>query len=101
MLSLRSSFRRLFSVSCRAYNQQPQKAVSSCPAGTPLNLLLKKGGKEPLALEDSEYPEWLWTVLDSEAQAAKLAEDPIKARKKALRRMNREHIKQQNFLAKM
>lgn len=38
---------------------------SSCPAGTPLKgLNFIKGQQDPLALEDSAYPPWLWTVLD-------------------------------------
>lgn len=80
---------------------QAAKIVSSCPAGTPLNLQIKKSGKEPVALEDSEYPEWLWTVLDANVQAEKLAADPIKLRKKRLRIANRANIKQNNFLAKI
>ena len=23
-----------------------------------------KNGKDPIALEDHEYPDWLWTLLD-------------------------------------
>lgn len=52
---------------------QATKIVSSCPAGTPLNLQIKKSGKELIALDDKEYPEWLWTVLDPKVQAEKLA----------------------------
>lgn len=77
------------------------KVKSSCPAGTPLNLQIKKSGKETVALEDHEYPEWLWTVLDEKVQSAKLAQDPAKLKKKQLRKMNREKIKQNNFLTKI
>lgn len=81
-------------------------ATSSCSAGTLLNLNVKKGGKEPVALEDSEYPEWLWGVLDSKAAANtsdaldnKTAD--LQNRKKTIRKANRERIKQNNFLAQL
>lgn len=39
--------------------------LSSCPAGTPLKgLNFLKGKTDPVAMEDHEYPEWLWTVLN-------------------------------------
>ncbi|SCU87011.1 LADA_0E01464g1_1 [Lachancea dasiensis] len=78
-----------------------QPVVSSCPAGTPLNLQIKKSGKEPVALEDHEYPEWLWSVLDSKAQLQKLEQDPLKLRRKQLRSANRDKIKQNNFLSEI
>ncbi|RSL57287.1 hypothetical protein CEP54_008350 [Fusarium duplospermum] len=38
---------------------------SSCPAGTTLNgLNYFKGGQDPVAKKDEEYPEWLWSCLD-------------------------------------
>ncbi|KAF7543237.1 hypothetical protein G7046_g10039 [Stylonectria norvegica] len=40
-------------------------ARSSCPAGTTLNgLNFMKGGQDPVAKKDEEYPEWLWSCLD-------------------------------------
>ncbi|KAF1986113.1 hypothetical protein K402DRAFT_355961 [Aulographum hederae CBS 113979] len=40
---------------------------SSVPAGTPLKgLNIMKGANDPVALEDSEYPEWLWGLLKTE-----------------------------------
>ena len=43
---------------------------SSVPAGTPLEgLNYLKNNSAPLALEDHEYPEWLWTLLDSQTTA--------------------------------
>lgn len=74
---------------------------SSCPAGTVLNVNVKKSGKDPVALEDNEYPAWLWEVLDPEAQAKKLAQDPLKLRKKLIRKANRSKIKQNNFLQQL
>lgn len=75
-----------------------QAIKSSCPAGTVINLNTKKSGKDPVALEDNEYPDWLWEVLNPEAQMKKLQADPMKLRKKQLRKANRERIKQNNFL---
>lgn len=62
---------------------------------------MKKSGDEPVALEDHEYPEWLWTLLDKDAQAARLEQDlPLKA-KKEMRSLNRKKIKQSNFVKSM
>ncbi|EDO17212.1 hypothetical protein Kpol_1035p25 [Vanderwaltozyma polyspora DSM 70294] len=77
---------------------QSLKIQSSCPAGSVLTLNIKKAGKDPVALEDAEYPTWLWTVLDKEAQAEALSKDPLALRKKKLRQANRKNIKQNNFL---
>jgi hypothetical protein len=42
-----------------------EEARSSCPPGTVLNgLNYFKGKTDPVALPDSEYPEWLWSCLD-------------------------------------
>jgi len=39
--------------------------MSSVPAGTPLKgLNFIKGKNDPVAMEDSEYPEWLWRILE-------------------------------------
>lgn len=46
---------------------------SSVPAGTPLKgLAFFKDKDAPIAMEDAEYPEWLWTVL-AEVKGAKAA----------------------------
>ncbi len=40
-------------------------AQSSVPAGTVLRgLNYLKDKQDPVAMEDSEYPPWLWTMLD-------------------------------------
>ncbi len=42
-----------------------QKVKSACPAGTTfkgLNVL--KDGKDPVAMEDEKYPEWVWRLLE-------------------------------------
>ena len=43
---------------------------SSVPAGTVLRgLNFMKNQQDPVALEDSEYPPWLWTVLSKKGDA--------------------------------
>ena len=45
----------------------PQNVKSSVPAGTPLKGLgYYKGRDPPVAMEDHEYPDWLWSLLDQE-----------------------------------
>ncbi|GFP58051.1 hypothetical protein ACSS6W_007025 [Trichoderma asperelloides] len=75
------SFSRQFSSSLRFYSAEPQlstpttdageaakpaaAARSSCPEGTVLNgLNYIKGGQDPVAKKDEDYPEWLWSCLD-------------------------------------
>ncbi|KAM0522306.1 hypothetical protein ACHAPE_001895 [Trichoderma viride] len=79
------SFSRQFSSSLRFYSAEPQlstpttdageaakpaavpaaTARSSCSEGTVLNgLNYIKGGQDPVAKKDEEYPEWLWSCLD-------------------------------------
>lgn len=78
------------------------KVVSSCPAGTKLKgLNVKKTGEDPVALEDSEYPPWLWDLLDKKAQDAALQENPELLAKKQRRQANRQKIKMNNFLSGM
>lgn len=50
----------------------PVAALSSVPAGTPLRgLNFVKGKSDPVALEDAEYPAWLWGVLKAGAAEGK------------------------------
>ncbi|KAH3675517.1 hypothetical protein WICMUC_002606 [Wickerhamomyces mucosus] len=96
--------RRFFSTSqiARNFSDGPKNVIkSSCDAGTPLNLKIKKTGNEPVALEDSEYPEWLWTILDKKVQEIKLSEDPAKLAKKEMRTRNKKKIKMNNFMEQM
>ena len=75
---------------------------SSCKAGTVLNLKVRKNGDEPVALEDSEYPEWLWEMLDKKQINADLkANDFMKWRRRQLRKENTKKINNNNFLSKM
>lgn len=75
---------------------------SSCAPGTVLNLKMRKSGNEPVALEDHEYPEWLWDCLDKDKQERLLKEnDFMKWRKRQLKKQNTAKIKDNNFLSKM
>ncbi|GEQ69131.1 hypothetical protein JCM33374_g2802 [Metschnikowia sp. JCM 33374] len=75
---------------------------SSCAPGTVLNLKVRKNGDEPVALEDHEYPEWLWDILDKSKSEAELKEqNPMKWRKKQNAKRNTAKIKNNNFLSQM
>lgn len=59
---------------------QPAKAAkpaverppSSCLPGTPIQgLNYFRNKADPIAMEDNEYPEWLWSLLDSSKKEAK------------------------------
>ena len=90
---------RTFVVSSMLRNNEVK---SSCKAGTVLNLKVKKSGDEPVALEDHEYPEWLWDCLDKEKLDQKLKEtDFMKWRRKQITKANTAKINNNNFLAKM
>ncbi len=44
---------------------QAPTVISSVPAGTPLKgLNYLKNRSDPIAMEDHEYPDWLWSVLN-------------------------------------
>lgn len=96
-LSLRLPLARYFSSSILRVNQIP----SSCVAGTVLNLKVRKNGDEPVALEDSEYPDWLWTILDKKGNDELLkSQDIMRWRKRQLNKANAAKIKANNFLSK-
>lgn len=87
----------------RAYSTAPEApaVVSFVKAGTKLKgCNVRKNGSDPIAMEDHEYPGWLWQLLDPAAQQAKLEADPMLAMKKAKRQANRKKIKNHNFKAK-
>lgn len=51
-------------------------ARSICPEGTVLvGLNYTKGGKDPVALKDEEYPEWLWKCMDVMKQTSEGGEE--------------------------
>ncbi|KAK5990814.1 YmL37 [Cladobotryum mycophilum] len=96
---------RQFSVSSRFYSAEPKLSTpigteageaakpaastprSVCPEGTVLNgLNYTKGGQDPVALKDEDYPEWLWSCLDvmkkgSDADDADMGDEFSKSKK--------------------
>ncbi|CUA76034.1 hypothetical protein RSOLAG22IIIB_02041 [Rhizoctonia solani] len=70
----------------------PKAPISSCPPNTNLaGLTWLKGQPPVLALEDSEYPAWLWTLLDEKKPGDGTS-------KPERRKQNRDRIKLQNFM---
>ncbi|CAL9736278.1 large ribosomal subunit protein mL54 [Monosporozyma servazzii] len=104
--------RRLFTTTARVWNTQTAETVikttadgikgnSSCPMGTKLNLgVWKDAKKDPVAKADNEYPEWLWHIIPSEgSNEVKL--NPLVKRSKDLRQLNRNQIKQNNYISEL
>ncbi|KAF9937749.1 39S ribosomal protein L37, mitochondrial [Modicella reniformis] len=70
--------------------------VSSAPEGTVLKgINYMKDGKDPVALVDDAYPDWLWEINDPEIRAARIA-DPMD--KKHHKEARRQKIKADNFI---
>ncbi|KKK15359.1 hypothetical protein P175DRAFT_097569 [Aspergillus ochraceoroseus IBT 24754] len=69
-----------------------ERAPSSCPSGSKLQgLNYFKNKPDVLALEDSEYPEWLWSLLDdSKKEAKKGGVDPSTLNKKQRKRYEKK-----------
>lgn len=80
----------------------PVTIESSCKAGTPLNLKIFKKGDEPVAKEDSEYPEWLWTMIDPKNNLDNIKnENFLRWRRIKLQKENNKIIRNNNFLSKI
>ena len=70
--------------------------ASSAPKGTVLKgINYMKDGKDPVALDDSEYPEWLWDLLDEKKQKQKSSKP---ANRQYHRKQNRDAIRASNFM---
>jgi len=55
---------------------KPAASRSICPEGTVLSgLNFTKGGQDPVALKDEDYPEWLWSCLDVMKKGADAADE--------------------------
>lgn len=89
-------------VATRSFSLSAVARQSSCPAGTVLNLKIKKSGDEPVALKDEEYPAWLWDCLNKPKLQEKLKnEDFMKWRRKQIHKANTKKIKNNNFVSQM
>ncbi|KAJ2958628.1 hypothetical protein NQZ79_g5802 [Umbelopsis isabellina] len=76
-------------------NKKPVVA-SSAPQGTVLKgINYLKEGKDPVALDDVEYPEWLWELLDEKKQKQKSSKP---ANRQYHRKQNRDAIRASNFM---
>ncbi|KAF2013210.1 hypothetical protein BU24DRAFT_493743 [Aaosphaeria arxii CBS 175.79] len=88
-----------------ASKQQPL-VKSSIPAGTPLKgLNFLKNKSDPIALEDSEYPSWLWDILKKKdgkgdgVNAGDLFSKSKKQRRLAAKRLRKEQLANPDLLA--
>ncbi|EME50146.1 hypothetical protein DOTSEDRAFT_121327 [Dothistroma septosporum NZE10] len=84
-------------------SKQPLKIQSSVPAGTILKgLNFMKNKQDPVALEDSEYPPWLWTVLNksgaAESGQGQDAEGDLFSKSKKQRRIAAKALKRKQLL---
>ncbi|OJD29300.1 60s ribosomal protein mitochondrial precursor-like protein [Diplodia corticola] len=73
---------------------------SSVPAGTPLRgLNFFKNKTDPVAMEDAEYPPWLWTVLGDEgASKEETDEGDLFSKSKKQRRLAAKRLRKQAML---
>ena len=56
--------------------KEPSAPRSICAEGTVMaGLNYLKDGKDPVAMKDEEYPEWLWECLDVMKKAGSAEED--------------------------
>ncbi|KAI8370524.1 mitochondrial ribosomal protein L37-domain-containing protein [Radiomyces spectabilis] len=79
-----------------ATSSSPARKESSVPKGTVLKgINFLKDGKDPVALDDSEYPDWLWDLLDAKKQKQKSTKP---TNRQFHRKQNRDAIKAMNFM---
>ncbi|ORZ17197.1 mitochondrial ribosomal protein L37-domain-containing protein [Absidia repens] len=84
------------SFSAEGTTQAQSRKPSSVPAGVTLNgINFLKDGKDPIALEDTEYPMWLWDLLDEKKQKQKTTKP---THRQFHRKKNRDAIKLENFM---
>ncbi|EME88014.1 uncharacterized protein MYCFIDRAFT_125120 [Pseudocercospora fijiensis CIRAD86] len=84
-------------------SKQPARIASSVPAGTVLKgLNFMKNKQDPIALEDDEYPAWLWTALEKKADATgsvgEDAEGDLFSKSKKQRRIAAKALRKQQLL---
>ncbi|CAO3587313.1 unnamed protein product [Absidia cylindrospora] len=84
------------SSSAEGTTQSQLRKPSSVPAGATFNgINFLKDGKDPVALEDTEYPMWLWDLLDEKKQKQKTTKP---TNRQYHRKKNRDAIKLENFM---
>ncbi|CAO3698916.1 hypothetical protein G6F70_008772 [Rhizopus microsporus] len=94
--SLSPVFARAIHTTSILQNTAVSRIPSSAPKGTVLKgLQYLKDRPEIVALDDTEYPEWLWDLLDEKKQK-QLSSRP--SNRQYHRKQNRENIKASNFM---
>ncbi|KAM0786801.1 hypothetical protein ACM66B_002234 [Microbotryomycetes sp. NB124-2] len=79
-------------------------AASACPAGTKLTgLNYLKDGADPVAKDDDEYPNWLWTLVEpakkpTNSSSKRAATIDLEAAQRKLKRDSKAAIKASNTL---
>lgn len=86
MLCTGTVVQRQDNVNNRTSADPPFPADSILAAGTTMEgLSVLKDKPDPVALEDDEYPAWLWTLLDAPASGGKEGEFDFVAERRRLR----------------
>ncbi|KAI8087845.1 mitochondrial ribosomal protein L37-domain-containing protein [Gilbertella persicaria] len=76
--------------------QTTARKPSAAPKGTVLKgIQYLKDKQDPVALDDAEYPEWLWDLLDEKKQKQKTTKP---SNRQYHRKQNRDAIKAMNFM---
>lgn len=74
----------------------PLRKASAAPKGTVLKgLQFLKDKQDPVALDDSEYPDWLWDLLDEKKLKQKTSKP---TNRQYHRKQSRDAIKAMNFM---
>ncbi|SAL98500.1 hypothetical protein [Absidia glauca] len=97
--SLRRHSQRSF-IHASSWVSQSVPEVPRKPSSVPAGVTLKginflKDGTDPVALEDTAYPMWLWDLLDEKKQKQKTTK-PV--HRQFHRKQNRDAIKLSNFM---
>ncbi|OCK97139.1 mitochondrial 54S ribosomal protein mL54 [Cenococcum geophilum 1.58] len=81
-------------------SQIPVIILSSTPAGTPLKgLNFLKSRSDPIALEDSEYPSWLWDILKKDGKKGEDGkEGDLFSKSKKQRRLAAKRLRKQALI---
>lgn len=92
----------MFKQSIRKFSTCRAALESACKEGTQINLSIYKNAKPIIAKKDEEYPEWLWTLLDKDAQLEQLKQDDwFRYNRKLIKKQNVARIKMNNFMQNM
>ncbi|OCK83843.1 hypothetical protein K432DRAFT_290155 [Lepidopterella palustris CBS 459.81] len=78
----------------------PSLVLSSVPAGTPLKgLNFLKSKTDPVAMEDSEYPSWLWDILKKKGEKTEdQMEGDLFSKSKKKRRLAAKRLRKQQLM---